>query len=175
MVWDSEVNNAAAHWGAYYGVAVDPALVHGVIEKESRHGTDPRYVKYGGVVPEPGGHFSYGPMQIYDDTVSTWLHLGFPAADLATHPELGIWYGTKYLAWLLSQTHGDVARAVAAYNGGLGRAVRNAAGAFFNQAYVDEVLTFWNKHRTAVLVSLPLLAAVGFVIYIMTARGRRAA
>jgi soluble lytic murein transglycosylase-like protein len=168
MVWDAEVRSAAAHWASAYGVTVDPALVHGVIERESGHGRAPNYVAHNGVVPEPGGHFSYGPMQVYDDTVTTVLKLGFPGSDLATHPELGIWYGTKYLATLLKRFAGDVDRAVAAYNAGPNNAVRSAAGSFPNQQYVNAVNTFAQSYRGPGIVPVLTLAAV--VMWMMSRR-----
>jgi soluble lytic murein transglycosylase-like protein len=167
MVWDTEVRNAAAHWGPYYGVSVDPALIHAVIEQESGHGAARNYVAHGGVVPEPDGDFSYGPMQVKGDTVRTVLRLGFPAADLASHPELGIWYGVKEFARRLKAVGGDPAKAVSAWNAGIGGVGRNPA-------YVRAVLGFWNKYRTAVVSLVPALAlaAVAFVLW---SRARRRA
>lgn len=173
MLWDAEVRLAAARWGRYYGIPVDPALVHGVIESESAHGRAPNYINNGGVVPEPGGHRSGGPMQVYDTTLPS---LGFPGVtlqDLARYPAIGIDAGTKYLAGLLKRFQGDTARAVAAYNAGPGNAQRNAAGKFSNQAYVDRVLGFWKQYRGAVVTLLPVLVMAGVVLYLN--RRRRAA
>lgn len=160
MVWDAEVRGAAAHWGPLYGVQIDPALVHAILQRESAHGTAPNYVRNHGIVPEPGGHVSYGPMQVYDDTVTSVLKLPFPGRDLASHPELGIWYGTKYLATLLKRFAGDVDRAVAAYNAGPGNAVRSAAGTFPNQPYVNAVRAFAADYRAPNIVPVLTLAAV---------------
>jgi soluble lytic murein transglycosylase-like protein len=175
MVWQDEVEKAASHWGPYYGVAIDPALVHAIIERESGHGQAANYVKYRGVVPESGGHFSFGPMQVYDDTVRTVLKLGFPGADLASHPNLGIWYGTKYFAMLVKQFAGDTARAVAAYNAGPGNSSRNAAGKFVNQSYVDAVLGFWKRYKGAVASLVPALVLAAFVFWFLAARRRATA
>lgn len=173
MTWDAEVLNAARHWGAFYGIVIDPALVHGIIERESGHGRAPNYVRNNGIVPEPNGHHSFGPMQVYDDTVRTVLHLPFPGSDLASHPALGIWYGVKVLASLLKKYRGDVASAIASYNAGSPR--RTAQGRFINQPYVDAVTGFWNRYKGAVVVSIvPVLMLAGIVL-LLRARRRRAA
>jgi soluble lytic murein transglycosylase-like protein len=171
--WDAEVANAAAHWAKVYGVAIDPALVHAVIERESGHGKAPNYVAHHGVVPEPGGHVSYGPMQIYDSTLAT-VGVTFPGADLASHPGLGIWYGVKYLGMQLQRFGGDVAAAVSAYNAGPGNAKRNASGQFPNQSYVDFVLSFWQRNRTAISIGLPVLALAGAALWWLSKRRRAA-
>lgn len=161
MLYDLSVKNAASYWSGQLGVAIDPALVHGVLERESWHGTHPNYVRNAGVVPEPGGHLSYGPMQVYDDTLRT-LAPGVPPADLARNPSLGIWYGVKYLAGLLKRFPGDTPRAVAAYNAGPNNAVRNRAGKFPNQSYVDAVLGFMTRYA-ATAAAMPTMVAAGLL------------
>lgn len=168
MVWDSEVRAAASHWGREYGLTIDPALIHGIIERESRHGQDPNYLKHQGVVPEAGGHYSYGPMQIYDDTVRTVLRLGFPAADLASHPGLGIWYGVKEFGRRMKALGGDPVKAVSAWNAGIG-------GVGTNPAYIQAVLGFWKEYRNAIVSVVPALLLAGAVVWFMAARRRRAA
>lgn len=168
MVWDTEVRQAVAHWGPYFGVALDPALIHAVIERESAHGRAPNYIAHGGVVPEAGGHLSYGPMQIYDDTVRTVLKLGFPAADLATHPELGIWYGVKEFARRMKLLGGDPVKAVSAWNAGTG-------GVGTNPAYVNAVLGFWKTYKGAVVSIVPALVLALVAFWFLTARRRSAA
>ncbi len=173
-LWDVEVKNAAAHWAKQYGIAIDPALVHAIIERESAHGQAPNYIVHHGAVPEPGGHTSYGPMQVYDDTV----HVLNPTLDpmaLAQSPGLGIWYGTHYLAQLLKRFRGDVAAAIAAYNAGPGNATRNSAGRFVNQSYVDAVTGFWKRYGGAAMGALPVLALVAGVAWFAMSRRRRAA
>lgn len=174
MVWDSEVGKAVAHWGPVYGLSIDPALVHGIIERETAHGAAPGYIRGGGVVAEPGGHHSYGPMQVYDDTVHAMNSTLDPTA-LAQSPALGIWYGVHYLGHLLQQFKGDTAAAIAAYNAGPGNAKRNAAGKFPNQGYVDAVLGFWNQYRGAVAVGLPVIALAAAVVFMVMRPRRRAA
>lgn len=175
--WDAEVKSAAAHWGPVYGVTVDPALVHAIIERESAHGTAPLYVSTGGVVPEPGGHHSAGPMQVYDTTLQG-MNATLDLSALAKSPALGIWYGTHELARLLKLFPGDTARAVAAYNAGAGNSSRNASGKFVNQSYVDAVVGFWNKYRGlvegAAVSVLPMLLLAAGVVYVMSQRRRAA-
>jgi soluble lytic murein transglycosylase-like protein len=171
--WETEVSNAVRHWGAQYGIPISPALVHAIIERESAHGLAPNYISHGGAVPEPGGHTSYGPMQVYDSTVRT-LNATLDPQALATNPAIGIWYGVHYLAKLLKQFPGDTARAVAAYNAGPGNATRNAAGKFFNQPYVDAVLAFLNKNAGASIVPA-LVIITGAVLLLSVARSRKRA
>lgn len=169
-----EVAKAVAHWRSAYP-ALTEALVHAVMERESGHGEAPNYRSHGGVVPEPGGHVSYGPMQIYDDTVKA-LGISFDPQGLASHPALGIWWGTKYLGGLLQRFKGDVRRAVAAYNAGPNRiGALPAGGPFPNQAYVDAVLRFWNQYRGGATSVVPLLALAGVIGWVMLRRQRRAA
>jgi soluble lytic murein transglycosylase-like protein len=175
--WDAEVEKAVAHWGPVYGISVDPALVHAVIERESGHGMAPNYILHGGVVPEPGGHYSAGPMQVYDDTLKR-MNATLDLSALAQSPAVGIWYGTHELARLLALFPGDTTRAIAAYNAGSGNANRNAQGRFPNQSYVDAVVGFWNKYRgaigTAAASIVPaLVLALG--IWFLWSRSRRRA
>lgn len=165
--WDDIVAKSVAYWGPYYGVKLDPAVIHAVIERESRHGQDPNYIKHKGVVPEPGGHLSYGPMQIYDDTVRTVLKLGFPAEDLASHPELGIWYGVKEFARRLKALGGDQVKAISAWNAGIG-------GVGNNPAYVTAVLNFVKRYRGAATSALPVLAIAGVALLFLSKRRRTA-
>lgn len=170
MVWDTEVRQAVAHWGPYYGLVIDPALIHAVIERESRHGLDPNYIAHKGVVPEPGGHVSYGPMQIYDLTIPL-LKIGFPAADLASHPELGIWYGVKEFGRRMKVLGGDAQKAVSAWNAGIGGVGRNPD-------YVAAVMSFWNRYKGTIAgtatAGAPLLLIGGLVLWMMSRRRRAA-
>jgi soluble lytic murein transglycosylase-like protein len=159
--FQAEVSAAVAHWSRELGVTIDPALVHAILERESGHATNPAYVRNGGIVPEPGGHHSYGPMQLYDDTIRTQLKLGFPPEDLATHPALGIWYGTKFLGMLLARAKGDVKAALAHWNTG--------------PTYWTGVSALWDKYRKQLATAaVPVLALAALAVWIL-ARRRRAA
>ena len=156
MKYDAEVAAAIAHWGPALGVTVDPALVQAIIQRETSHGATM-------VTAESQGRFSYGPMMVLDTTAKA-----YGVADPATlkTPALGIYYGVRNLAELLRQFKGDTAAAVSAYNTGPSRAVRNAAGKFPNQAYVDGVLGFWKLYKGAVVggSSMIVLALVGLFL-----------
>ncbi len=158
-----------AHWGPAYGIAIDPALVHGIIEAESSHGAKL-------VSTEPNGHFSYGPMMVLDSTATTVLGVSDPTT--LKDPATGIWYGVEYLAQLLRWSGGDINRAVSAYNTGKGNAIPNASGVYPNQSYIVKVLGYWNTFKRAVVASAPtavpllLLLLLGFVL---VSRSRRAA
>jgi hypothetical protein len=167
MKYDLEVSRAIAHWGPVYGVTIQPALVHAIIEKESRHGASL-------VTVEPKGHKSYGPMMVLDTTAAT-----FGIADptmLQKSPAIGIWYGVRQLAKLLAQFPGDTARAVSAYNTGAGRAKQSTTtGLFPNQAYVNDVLDFWSTYQGPVLLAAAPLAILAVAGLLLVARRRRAA
>jgi uncharacterized protein (TIGR03382 family) len=162
--YSAEVSAAIARWGPAYGVTIDPALVHAIIEKESSHG---RAL----VTDEGGGRFSYGPMMVLD---STARGLGVRSPATLKDPATGIWYGVKYLAGLLRQFPGDVARAVASYNAG--PSAPDAAGHYKNQPYVDRVLAFWRRFRGVAVASAPAagLLAVGVLVLLLLSRRRRA-
>lgn len=169
MKWDAEVSAAVAQAAHNYGVAVDPALVHAVIEKETHHGALP----ITGTV-EPGRHVSYGPMQVKDTTAL--MHGITDPSTLAT-PSIGIRIGTFELARLLRLFSGDTPRAVSGYNAGAGNATRNATGKFPNQTYVDDVLGYWRSYGPAIAgVAVLLVAlAIGALIYLHRTSRRRLA
>ena len=158
MRWDAEVRAAVNQALALRGVALDPALVHAVIQRESGH----RDVPAAGTL-EPNGRRSYGPMQVMDTTAA--MH-GITDPRSLNIPSLGIRIGTLELARLFKLFPGDSARAIAAYNAGPGNAARNpATGRFINQAYVDAVLGFWNTYRgAAVPAGLLLAVAIGALL-----------
>lgn len=163
MKYDREVKAAAAHWGRVYGVTLEPALIHAVIERESTHG---RRL----TAAEPNGTTSYGPMMVNGPTARD-LGLDDPLEMVRT-PGLGVWFGVKYLGKMVRLFPGDVARAVAAYNAGPGNTTRNRAGKFINQPYVDFVLRHWKLYRGAVL-TLPAAAIGGMLILYAVTRARR--
>jgi soluble lytic murein transglycosylase-like protein len=168
MRWDAEVQAAVKRWAPVYGVTIDPALVHAIIQKESSHGTLL-------VTAEPGNRFSYGPMMVLDSTAKG---MGVLMPSSLTNPALGISYGVRYLGGLLKRFPGDVARAVAGYNAGPGNAVRSSTtGKFPNQSYVDKVLGYWNSYKRQVTAAAPVAALVlaGAALLWFAARPRRAA
>lgn len=164
MKWDPEVSAAVNQARALYSVPVDPALVHAVIERESGHrDTSPQ-----GTL-EPNGHRSYGPMQVQDSTAKAH---GITDPTTLVTPSIGIRIGTFELAKLLRQFPGDTARAVAAYNAGPNNSSRNTSGRFVNQPYVDAVLSFWNRYKTAVAVASPAVALLALAVLWWMSRSR---
>lgn len=160
MRYEREVDRAVAHWGPVYGVEIDPALIHAIIQKESSHGAAL-------VSSESRGRKSYGPMMVLDSTARE-LGASNPAA--LSNPALGIWYGVKYFARLLRQHRGNVVRAVHAYNGWGSDPVSDRPN-----AYVSAVLGFWRAYRTHAGVSVPatVILVIG-AIYLATRRRRAA-
>jgi len=83
--------------------AVDPRLIHAVIQQESRY--DPNATSAVG---------ARGLMQLMPDTGKR-----FDCKDLKDEA-CNVEAGTKYLAWLLKRFNGDVSLALAGYNAGEG-------------------------------------------------------
>jgi soluble lytic murein transglycosylase-like protein len=163
MKYDAEVAAAIARWAPGYGVAIDPALVHAVIQRESSHGAALQ-------TAESKGRMSYGPMMVLD---STAISLGASNPASLKDPATGIWYGVKYLASMMQKFPGDTARAISAYNTGPGNAVRNSAGRFPNQSYVDAVTAWWKTYRYAVAGSGSLIGLVALAVFLWTRLRKR--
>jgi MYXO-CTERM domain-containing protein len=163
MKYDAEVGAAAAKWGPHYGVAVDPHLIHAIIQAESSHGAKL-------VTDEPGGRRSYGPMMVLDTTAAG---MGVVDPSLLRDPQLGIWYGVRYFAAQLKAFAGDTARAVSAYNAGPGNAKRSSSGQFPNQAYVNRVLAYWRLYGPAGAATGGALA-LAFVALFLARRRKEA-
>ena len=90
---------------------------------------------------------SYGLMQVMGQTARETGFEGTFVSELCD-PEVGIYWGTLYLAKLVSK-YDTIEEAIASYNAGSPR--RNGAGEFVNQAYVDGVLEaveFFSKDKT---------------------------
>jgi soluble lytic murein transglycosylase-like protein len=112
--------------------AVDPALLHAVIEAESRY--NPKAVSEKGAI---------GLMQVMPETGRRY---GVGAKELRV-PEQNIATGARYLADLLRLFRGDVELALAGYNAG-----EHAVARYGNEippypetkAYVPRVMGFWN-------------------------------
>ncbi len=165
MKWDAEVVAAVNQARRVYGTAPDTALVHAVIERETRHGG----VSIAGT-REPDGHYSYGPMQVKDTTGA--MHGITDPKTLAT-PSIGIRIGTFELTRLLKLFPGDTARAISAYNAGPGNARRSATGRFPNQPYVDAVLGFWARFKQIATASAPVVGALAIAALIWWFLSRR--
>ena len=162
MKYDAEVKSAIAR----VNPAIDPALVHAIIQKESSHGATL-------VTAETQGRYSYGPMMVLDTTATSMFGVADPAT--LKEPATGIYYGVRYLDDKLGQYPTDVNAAIAAYNSGT--AHRAAGGGFTNQSYVDKVNGFWRQYRLLAPVSASaglLLALAGAVwLYLRARRGSR--
>ena len=163
MKYDTEVAAAIARWATVYGVTIDPALVHAIIQRESSHGAALE-------TAESRGRRSYGPMMVLD---STAVSLGASNPAALRDPATGIDYGVKYLAGLLKRFPGDTARAISAYNTGPGNAVRNAAGRFPNQPYVDAVTTWWKTYKYAVVGGGSVLSLISITLFLWSLVRRR--
>jgi len=108
-------------------------------------------------------------MMVLDTTATSMLHVIDPTT--LRDPATGIWYGVQYLAQLLKQFSGDVARAVSAYNTGAGRAKLSAAGTYPNQGYVSKVLGFLKRYQGTAVAAAP--AALLLILGLLLSRRRR--
>lgn len=136
-------------WAAAYGV--DPFLVLAVMREESAY------------IPKAvSSSDARGLMQLLPSTAK-WIaedKLKVPYREAALfNPELNIQLGTWYLGYLLREFGGDVAKAVAAYNGGPGNLRRWTAGGVSTtdlpgalqyietREYLVKVLNSWLTYR----------------------------
>ncbi len=129
--YHAEVRAAAARF------AVDPALLHAVIEAESRY--NPKAVSGKGAI---------GLMQVMPETARRY---GVRAHDLRV-PEKNIATGAQYLADLLRLFRGDVELALAGYNAGEHAVARygDAIPPYAEtKAYVPRVVGVWKALRAS--------------------------
>jgi hypothetical protein len=111
---------------------------------------EPRHDAGGGVDPDSAGRDdgayeddkSYGLMQILGSNARTLC--GVAAGTRMSYtfllrPAVGLVFGLQLLSYELAQTSGDVARALARYNGGPTGERRGADGQLRRQIYVDGV------------------------------------
>lgn len=124
----AEINRIIAEKAATY--AVDPLLVHALIQVESSYRPDAKR-------DEPRlNDASYGLMQVLSGTARSML--GFAGdAEALLDPSTNVDLGVRYLKYQLGRYAGDVPSALAAYNAGT--ASRRSDGKFINQGYVDKV------------------------------------
>ncbi len=136
---------------------VDPNLVMAVIRQESGFQIDP------GNRPGDG----YGLMQVTLPTAQQVLGASVTAADLMD-PVTNITAGVRYLASQLARYGGNVADALAGYNGGAAR--RNASGQYVNTQGVPNVQRYVDSGPvdgipwTAVAVGVAVIVGAGLLL-----------
>lgn len=86
---------------------------------------------------------SYGPLQILLETAVEIGFVGEPEELFI--PEIGMTWGAKYLASLLTWAGGEYNKAWSAYNGGKGMAMTTP---FANQIYIDRIQAMRGKPLT---------------------------
>lgn len=127
--FERHIRDAARRYG------VDPNLIRAVILAESR-----------------GDHLAVSPkdarglMQILP---RTGRELGVPRAADLFHPRTNIFVGTRYLAQLLSQSNGDVRRALASYLAGPAVPSDGDNVPAEIRAYIPRVLRLWAELRNS--------------------------
>lgn len=113
-----------------------PGLLRAVCYVESKHVPE-------SIHRDDGGHNSIGICQLQHPTAVFMGYRGGEAGLLETH--INVRVAGAYLGWELHRYHGDVVKAVAAYNSGSYRV--NVKGLPFNGAYVRKVLDAWKEKR----------------------------
>jgi hypothetical protein len=83
---------------------------------------------------------SYGLLQVLFITACDYGFDGEP--ELLFVPAIGLEFGCRHMAHLVEWASGDYARALCAYNGGLGAARQRL---YRTQAYADKVFAFANQ------------------------------
>src|SRR5215467_3396022 len=125
---DRDLDLIIFHAGQH--AAVDPRLIHAVIQQESKY--DPNATSAVG---------AKGLMQLMPDTGKR-----FHCADL-TDKQCNVEAGTKYLAWLLKKFNGDVSLSLAAYNAGEGSVDKYKGIPPYHETenYVKKIVTNYGK------------------------------
>lgn len=158
MKYDAEVKAAIAQ----VNPAIDPALVHAIIQKESSHGAVLS-------TAESGGRYSYGPMMVLDSTAA-----GFGVSDptaLERDPAVGIFYGVLYLNDRINLYGPDWSEVISAYNAG--SPLSDGSGGYRNQDYVNKVTALWQQYRALAPAggsALILAALAGLWVYLRRRR-----
>lgn len=113
-----------------------PGLQSAVCYVESHH--DPRAMHI-----DDGGSASIGICEV---KLSTARLLGFKGSETELKaPKTNIYYSASYLSYQLRRYHGDVHKAVAAYNAGTWRMSTINAHMAINEKYVQKVLSAWEQ------------------------------
>lgn len=142
--YDLAVRSAAAAHG------LEPALVKAIVLAESDGKTaayryEPgfwlRYMadkpEYRNAIPQRVSA-SYGLMQVMYTTARQHGFIGDPEHLMV--PDVGLKYGCRHMAYLITECQGDVEMALAQYNGGK---FGNERRPFRNQLYVHKVMKLY--------------------------------
>lgn len=90
----------------------------------------------------PGRHTSYGLLQIQEPSARQVGFKGKPKELLI--PETNIYYGAKYLTWLIIKTKGDVPSALNCWNAGINSQICKNK---MNRKYSDKVLDSYMRNK----------------------------
>lgn len=95
------------------------------------------------LVRKDGRTPSHGLCQVKEETAR---FLGFKGdTRQLMDPKVNAYYAAKYLRYQLNRYHGDIRKAVAAYNSGTYR--ENLSGQAVNQRYIIKVYVAWAEGR----------------------------
>ena len=113
-----------------------PGLLSAICYVESGHRPEAVHV-------DDGAHNSLGICQIQ---LPTSRFLGFKGSEAQLRKvEPNIRFAARYFSWELRRYHGDILKAVSAYN--MGSWKLNKDGKTVNRAYVSKVLKAWQENR----------------------------
>lgn len=135
---------------------LDPALIKAIVKWESNFKP---YLK----TPESRGRFSYGLMQILDQTARTVFGIYDPR--ILFDPRTNIHYGTKYMASLKKRYPDNIKDQIASYNAGSPKF--DLWGRYINQNYVDKVYSYYKTYKGKIIAGFTLaLAMIGGILLI---------
>lgn len=138
---------------------IDPVLIKAIMKWESNF-------KPFIVTPESKGRFSYGLMQILDQTARTvW---GIYNPKILLNPRTNIYYAAKYLKSLKRRYPNNIKDQIAGYNAGSARF--DKFGRYINQKYVDKVYGYYKYYKKRLLTGLSLTLAGIFGVLILKKR-----
>lgn len=135
---------------------LNPALIKAIMKWESNFRP---YL----VTPESKGRYSYGLMQILDQTArDVW---GIYNPEILLAPRTNLYYAAKYLKSLKSRYPNSITDQIAGYNAG--SAKRNLFGSYTNQWYVDNVYGYYLYYEKRLMTGLSFALAGIFGVLIL--------
>lgn len=129
--WEDYIDQIAREEG------VDPDLIRAIIEVESGGRVYARRL-------EKTGFYAIGLMQV---TLPAARDVGYRGPeDGLFDPYTNIKYGTRYLRKMIDRFHGDLYKAIAAYNAGPSNVERGR----YNKWYVAKVLAIYKRRKLGI-------------------------
>lgn len=134
----------------------DPALIKAIMKRESNF---KNYLKG----PESKGRYSYGLMQILDQTAREVF--GVYNYNSLFDPRTNLFYSTKLLKDLKRRYPNNIKHQIAGYNAG--SAKFNVLGNYINQKYVDYVYKWYKIYKARLFTGISLIAISIFGVLLL--------